>query len=106
VGRRAKYITPPEGHGKTVHVYLPPASLKIARQIENFSSFVQIALSQAVGIMEFDLLKKMKPEVYQDPWTGTLEELIPQFNANHPHDPLTAKRKIKRENLANPQELW
>ena len=105
--RRPKWKVPEPEAGKKVTVYLDSKSLKIYQQLENKSAFFQLALHEAVGVIQWALMKKAQPEKYYD--TGNVEELIPQFNETYPLDPLTQKRKEKDqecENSAPKQELW
>ncbi len=91
--------------GKRVNLYLPKKHQKIAKDIDNLSGFLQMALEQAAAIMAFDIIKKAKG-IEQAPPT---QEQYDRFNADHPLDPLTAKRKNKWPNTppSQPkQELW
>lgn len=93
-----------------VHVYLTADANAIAVQLENLSKFVQIALSEAVGVMQFALMKEARPDIYYD--VNKFEDLIDEYNAAYPADPLTKARKEKREaaewlkNSQNEPELW
>lgn len=81
----------PSVQGKRVNVYLPPEQLKIAKQIDNLSEFLQIALNQASSIMAFDIIKKNKGIEQKAP----TKEALDQWNRDHPLDPLTQKRMNK-----------
>jgi len=92
--------------GKRVNVYLPNKHLKIAKDIDNLSEFIQQALDQAAGIMAFDIIRKAKKLPEDKPPT---QEQLDQWNADHPLDPLTAKRKNKwrpTPNSPKKPELW
>lgn len=103
--RKPRYKKPKEGGGKRVTVYLKGRSLDMARQIDNLSAFVQLALDQAPGVMTWAILKERQPEKYYD--TVKLDDVLPEFNEAYPLDPLTAARKQKwQQNSAQPRELW
>lgn len=84
----------PSRQGKRVNIYLPPHSMKIAKEIDNLSAFIQLALENAVGIMAFDIIKQKKGLVDKRVLT---QEQLDRFNADHPLDPLTAKRLGKTQ---------
>lgn len=93
------------GPGKRVNIWLPERHLKIARDIENLSQFVQISLDQAASIMAFDIVKQAKG-LTQDPPT---QEQYDRWNKDHPQNPLTQKRDTEKCNTPNSQpnrELW
>lgn len=91
-------------HGKRVNVYLRGKSLRTAKQIDNLSAFFQLCLDIAPDIMAWDILREDDPTLQ----TGRkLEDHIDDFNAKHPLDPLTAKRKKAwPKNSPNKSELW
>lgn len=94
------------GPGKRVNIWLPERHLKIAKDIENLSNFVQIALDQAAGIMAFDIVKKAKGIPNQPPPTP---EQLERWNKDHPQTPLTKKRENETCNTPASQpkpELW
>ena len=91
-----------EDTGKRVNVYLPKHSLKIAKDIDNLSEFIQVALDQAAAIMAFDIIKKEKGLV--DKREPTPEQLE-RWNHDHPLDPLTAKRLGKTKNGPTSQPI-
>lgn len=93
-----------ELEGIRVNVYLPAKHRKIARDIDNLSGFLQMALEQAAGIMAFDIIKREKG--YSQPLPT--QEQYNEFNQNHPLDPLTKKRENKKcETSSQPKpELW
>ena len=74
--------------GRRVNIYLKPQHDKIAKDIDNLSEFVQIALEQAAGIMAFDIIQREKKLKKHDPPTP---EALERWNSDHPLDPLTAK---------------
>lgn len=91
--------------GRRVSIWLPAEHDKISKDIDNLSHFVQLALEQAVGIMAFDIIKQKKGL----PSKAPTQEQLDRWNADHPLDPLTAKRKNKWPNTQpSPKkpELW
>lgn len=76
------------------NVYIPETHLPIAREIENFSAFVQICLEQAEDIMAFAILHNIDPKKYHHN-RYKLENTVEQFNEKYPLDPLTQKRQGK-----------
>lgn len=69
-----------------------------------------MALDEAIGIMEWAILKKQDPEKYHID-RAPAEEIIPKFNEDFPLDELTAKRLGKTKetwpkNSQNARELW
>lgn len=94
--------------GKRVNIYLPPSAQAIAKDIDNLSEFVQVALDQAAAIIAFDIIKQKKNLTSP----AATEEQIEQWNIDHPLDPLTAKRLGKEKQWPNTQpsppkpELW
>ncbi len=108
-------MPPPEGQGHNVHVYLTPDVLKMYRSLENRSRFFQTALREAVGVMQWAVMKERKPDTYYDtilPDTPQFENLLTQYNQAFPLDPLTKARQKKKEdaewlkNSQNKPELW
>lgn len=92
--------------GKRVNIWLPDRHVKIAKDIENLSQFVQIALDQAAAIMAFDIIQREKNLPKHKPPTP---EALDRWNSDHPLDPLTAKRKNVKCSTPNSQsnrELW
>lgn len=91
--------------GKRVIVWLPPKQLKVAKQIENFSNFVQIALDIAPDLMAWAMLKEYDPKKYN---TGKkVEDVVDKFNEKYPQNELTQKRQgTWHKNSQNPPELW
>jgi hypothetical protein len=85
--------------GKRVNIYLPPESVKIAKQIDNLSEFIQLALDQAASIMAFDIIKKHKGIESQPPPT---QDAVDQWNRDHPLNPLTQRRMKKYGPAPNP----
>lgn len=89
----------PKGHpkpiteGKRVNVWIPPAQLPMAIQIENLSKFVQIALDNAPDIMAWAILRDVKPEKYHPLHSIDEPDLLDNFNKKYPLDPLTKKRQ-------------
>lgn len=93
----------PKGNpGKRVNIYLDPKSLKIAKDIDNLSEFVQIALSQASAVYTVDMVRRARN---LPPLRDPTQEEIDAWNKNHPLDPLTARRmeKQKWRNTPNSQ---
>lgn len=88
--------------GKRVNIYLPKHSLKIAKQIDNLSEFIQLALDQAAGIMAFDIIQREKNLPKHKPPTP---DALQRFNEDHPLDPLTAKRLGKQKNGIAPKAI-
>jgi hypothetical protein len=72
-------------------------------EIENKSAFLQLCIDNAVDIMAWDILKKADPEQYDIPQEKPYEEIVEEFNAKHPLDPLTAKRLGKNTNGPKPE---
>lgn len=91
--------------GKRVNIYLPPKQAKIAKEIDNLSNFVQIALDNAADIMAWAILSEYDPKKYN---TGRkLEDVVDEFNAKNPPNPLTQKRNKKwPKNSPKQRELW
>lgn len=75
--------------GRRVNIWLPEYHDNIAKDIENLSQFVQIALEQAAGIMALDIIKKEKGLKQSLPTPEQYE----QWNKDHPQNPLTTKRE-------------
>lgn len=95
----------PKREGKAVLIWLPPKSLDTAKQIDNLSNFVQLALSQAPGIMAWAMLHDINPEKYKD--SRKIEDVVDDFNAKYPQNELTQKRTGKwPKNSPSKQELW
>lgn len=97
-----------DGKGKRVLVYIPHHHLKLWKDIDNKSNFVQTCLDDAIGIMTWAILRKSKPDVYRQP-NKTIEEVLPAFNEKFPLDPLTAHRLGKQtwpKNSPSEHELW
>lgn len=90
----------PERSGRRISVWLPPESDDIAKQIDNMSGFVQMALKQASGIMTFDILQREK---HVAPSPAPTQEQFDRFNRDNPPDPLTAKRLGKDKKWPNTQ---
>lgn len=93
-------------HGKRINIYLKGHHLRTAKQIENLSAFVQLALEIAPDIMAWDILNREAGGALD---TGRkLETEVDKFNENHPLDPLTAKRKNPewQKNSPSKSELW
>lgn len=79
--------------GKRVNVWIPAPQIETAVQIENLSSFIQIALDNAADIMTWAILRNVDPKKYN---TGRkLDTVIDDFNAKYPLDPLTQRRQNK-----------
>lgn len=78
--------------GKNVLIYLPKRHQKIAKDIDNLSNFVQLALEQAASIMAFDIIKKHKGIESQPPPT---QDALDQWNRDHPLNELTQRRLNK-----------
>ncbi len=91
--------------GKRVNLWIPDKQMEMAAQIDNLSSFLQIALDNAVDIMAWAILRDIQPQKYN---TGRkLEDVIDNFNEKYPQNELTQKRTGKwPKNSPNKQELW
>ena len=76
-------------------MYIPTKQLEIARQIENFSAFVQICIDQAPDIMAWAILNKSDPKKYHA--RKKLEDVIEDFNEEFPMDPDNPLTKINKE---------
>lgn len=94
--------------GRRVNVWLNGESDKIARDIDNLSGFLQMALRQASSIMAFDIILRERNLPHPPAPTP---EAVAEFNENHPLDGLTQKRKqnqhgkpqsLDRDETANP----
>lgn len=93
-------------HGKRINIYLKGKHLRTAKQIDNLSAFIQLALEIAPDIMAWDILNREAGGTLD---TGRkLENEVEAFNDNHPLDPLTAKRKNPewQKNSPSKSELW
>lgn len=92
--------------GKRINIWLDNDSLVVAGQIDNLSNFFQMALKQASGIIAMDIIIKQQ-NLPQMP--AVKPDDLARFNARHPLDPLTQKRKQK-ETWQTPspleRELW
>lgn len=91
--------------GKRINIWLPSKHVKIAKDIDNLSQFVQMSLEQAAGVMAWDIIKQEKGLQDAPPTPEALE----RWNKDHPLDPLTAKRKnvkCSTPNSQSKQELW
>ena len=67
------------------NVYIPTELLPLARQIDNFSAFIQICLEQAPDIMAFAILHEKDPKKYH--YRRKMEDVIDHFNERYPLDP-------------------
>lgn len=83
-----------------VNIYIPTAQLQTAKEIENFSAFIQICLEQAPDIMAFAMLHKVDPQKYHH--RRKLEEVIDEFNKAYPLDPKNPLTKINKQR----QGIW
>lgn len=91
--------------GKKVTIWLPPKQLKVAKQIDNLSNFVQIALDQAPNIMAWAMLVEADPKKFKN--VHDIEEFKDEFNSKYPQNELTQKRTKKwPKNSPSKQELW
>ena len=93
------------GPGRRVNIWLPEYHDNIAKDIDNLSQFVQMALEQAAGIMALDIIKQEKGLKQPLPTPEQYE----RWNKDHPLNPLTAKREKKWPNTqTSPKkpELW
>jgi hypothetical protein len=79
--------------------------MKTAVQIDNLSSFLQIALDNAADIMAWAILRDVRPQKYN---TGRkIETVIDEFNEKYPQNELTQKRQgTWPKNSQSKQELW
>ncbi len=84
-----------------VNIYIPNDLLPLARQIENFSAFVQISLEQAPDIMTWAILHDADPKKYHA--RAKMKDVVGKFNEKYPQDPLTQKRLGKWQ--TNSQKL-
>ena len=73
------------------NVYIPENLLPLARNIENFSAFVQICLMQAPDIMAYAILHDVDPSKYRLP-RNDLKDVVDDFNEKYPLNELTQKR--------------
>jgi len=91
--------------GKRVGIWLPPKYVKIAKDIDNLSNFIQIALDQAPSIMAWAMLAEAQPDKFN--MTRKIEDVKDEFNDKYPQDKLTQKRTNKwPKNSPKTQELW
>lgn len=81
--------------GKRVNIWIPDRQMQRAKDIDNLSNFIQIALDNAIDIMTWALLKKYDPKKYNIVRQETDEEIFDEFNKNYPTNELTAKRLNK-----------
>jgi hypothetical protein len=75
--------------GSRRNVWLDHESEKVAKDIDNLSGFLQMALKQASAIMAFDIIIRQRNLPHPAPPTP---EQLDTWNENHPQDPLTQKR--------------
>lgn len=91
--------------GKRVNIWIPEKQLKIAADIDNLSSFVQLALDQAPSIMAWAILKQKYPEKYYE--NKKFEDHIDAFNDIYPKNELTKLRDPEwNKTYRNNQEIW
>ena len=75
----------------------------IIKDIDNFSGFVQICLTQAADIMQFAIMKK--EQGYKN--TAKMKDVKADYNREFPLDELTAKRLGKwPANSPKKPEIW
>lgn len=92
--------------GHRIQIYLRGPQLKTARQIDNYSAFVQICTDNAADIMAWAMLNNVDPKKYKTN-RYKLKDVLPEFNQKYPPDPLTAKRKkLSPTNSVPKPELW
>jgi len=89
-----------------MNVWIHPRHVKLWREIENKSGFVNMALDDAIGVMTMAILRKENPEKYTI--KKKPEAVLPEFNDKFPLDPLTKKRLNKQwpENSHPTPEPW
>lgn len=89
--------------GKRVNVWIPAKNMKIAAEIDNLSSFLQIALDNAADIMAWAILQDVDPKKFS---TNTkVEDVIDEFNQKYPLNDLTQRRITKETWQTNSQKL-
>jgi len=81
----------PPTKGKRYTLWVPARLIETIEELDNKSKFLQIALDQCIGIMQFDIMKKRLPEVYKEPKEVEGEKEL--YNQLNPLDDLTKKRK-------------
>lgn len=79
--------------GKRVNIWIPPAQIERAEEIENLSRFFQLCLDNAADIMAWAILRSVEPKKYHP--THEFDAIIDEFNEKYPLDPLTQKRQGK-----------
>lgn len=101
-----------DGGGRRVTLWLPEVALKVYDQLENKSAFLQLALKDAVGIMQWAIMKEREPQTYKDT-DVKFEDIIGPYNEAFPVDELTEKRnnarayaRDKAKNTGPDSELW
>ena len=97
-----------QNQGMRVNVWIHPRHVKLYKEIENKTGFVNMALDDAVGVMTMALLRAENPEKFTI--KKKVEDYLPEFNEKFPLDPLTAKRlgktKTCPENSPPTHEAW
>jgi hypothetical protein len=83
------------GPGRRISAWVRSRNFKMWDDIENKSAFLQLCIDNAVDIMAWDILKKSDPDIYHVEHQQPVEEIVAQFNENHPLNDLTLKRKGK-----------
>lgn len=97
---------PKQLEGKRINIWVPGRQLEVARQIENLSQFIQLALDQAPDIMAWAILHDRHPQKYPIK-RKNMEDVVDIFNERYPLDPLTQKRQNKWHKLSPPKpEIW
>ncbi len=91
--------------GKRVNVWIPAHQMKLAQDIDNLSEFFQIALDNAADIMAWAILRDVEPQRFN---TGRkVEDVIDEYNKQHPLNELTQKRQgTWHNNSPKTPELW
>lgn len=79
--------------GKRVNIWVPPAQLQMAEDIENLSRFFQLCLDNATEFMAWFILKEIDPKKFRN--MREYDGVVKDFNKKYPLDPLTAKRQGK-----------
>lgn len=79
-----------------INAYIPTALLPVARDIENFSAFIQICLEQAPDIMAFAMLHDIDPKKYHHN-RYNMDNVVEKFNEKYPMDPKNPLTKVNKQ---------
>ncbi|RTL04848.1 hypothetical protein EKK58_09495 [Candidatus Dependentiae bacterium] len=86
----------PKKVGIRTTIWIPGKHVDLWNKIENKSGFVQIAMSDAVGVMMWAIMKKGNPKEHHRAVDDLdIDDVLPEFNKKFPLDELTQRRQNK-----------